>query len=422
MPASASSAASTGAARSGRSTLATQLLLEIAGGSAGPVTTAELADELPRIRPVHLRSRQLQRLLGASVAAADVEQRLRALGMGVRPEQAGWSVQPPSWRFDIEIEADLIEEVVRIGGLDSIEERAPVMAIVPRSPAGGEVDERVVHAHAGGARLPGGHHLRLRRSGTAAAAVRRAAGDERSNWPIRSRPILPVMRGSLLAGPDRAWRARICGASSSACGCSRSPIGSWPTPPRLARFASRRCWPVSRSASRLPEQWGACRDAGGFLRHQGRSVGPAGTGRVGRGVLIRAGGSRLPAPGTRARIVRDGSEIGCLGELHPRLVRALELTYAPLLFEVDYLAAFRANLAQFREVSRFPQIRRDISFTVPVDVAFAALSERVSVAAGSLLKQLSAFDVYQGKGVELGRKSIALGLILQDLSRTLTDE
>jgi len=98
------------------------------------------------------------------------------------------------------------------------------------------------------------------------------------------------------------------------------------------------------------------------------------------------------------------------------------LTYAPILFELDYSAAFRANLAQFHASSRFPQIRRDISFTVPVEVAFAALGERVSVAAGSLLKQLSAFDVYQGKGVELGRKSIALGLILQDLSRTLTDD
>ena len=124
--------------------LATALVQEIAGGTAGPVAMAELPDELPRIRPVQLRSRQLQRLLGASVAAADVEQRLRALGMGVRPEKAGWSVQPPSWRFDIEIEPDLIEEVVRIGGLESIEERAPEMAIVPRMPASGQVDERVV--------------------------------------------------------------------------------------------------------------------------------------------------------------------------------------------------------------------------------------------------------------------------------------
>ncbi|HEY4974305.1 MAG TPA: phenylalanine--tRNA ligase subunit beta, partial [Steroidobacteraceae bacterium] len=98
--------------------LATRLLRSIAGGSAGAVSTAELADELPRTRPVTLRSRQLQRLVGQLVPAADVEQRLRALGMGVRAEKAGWSVQPPSWRFDIEIEPDLIEEVVRIGGLD----------------------------------------------------------------------------------------------------------------------------------------------------------------------------------------------------------------------------------------------------------------------------------------------------------------
>ena len=144
MPVSASSVASIGAARSARSRWRRAFCLRIAGGAAGPVTTAELEDELPRIKPVHLRSRQLQRLLGASVAAGDVEQRLRSLGMGVRPERAGWSVQPPSWRFDIEIEPDLIEEVVRIGGLDSIEERASAMAIVPRALSSGEVDERVV--------------------------------------------------------------------------------------------------------------------------------------------------------------------------------------------------------------------------------------------------------------------------------------
>ena len=91
-----------------------------------------------------LRSRQLQRLLGQGVAAADVELRLRALGMGVRSEKSGWSVQAPSWRFDIEIEADLIEEVVRIGGLDVIEERAPAMAMAPRPLDGSEIDARIV--------------------------------------------------------------------------------------------------------------------------------------------------------------------------------------------------------------------------------------------------------------------------------------
>ena len=174
--------------------------------------------------------------------------------------------------------------------------------------------------------------------------------------------------------------------------------------------------------SRLPEQWGSPATPGDFYDVRGDLE-----------VLFALGGKLAQFafepiaagylhPGRAARIVRDAVPLGLIGELHPSLVSAFDLTYAPLLFEFDYSAAFRANLAQFREISRFPQIRRDISFTVPVDVAFATLSERVSVAAGSLLKQLSTFDIYQGKGVEIGRKSIALGLILQDFSRTLTDD
>ena len=353
--------------------LATQLLLEIAGGKAGPVTTAELTDELPRIRPVQLRSRQLQRLLGANVAAADVERRLRALGMGVRPEQAGWSVQPPSWRFDIEIEPDLIEEVVRIGGLDSIEERAPVMTIVPRSPAGGELDERARHAHAGGARLPGGHHLRLRRSGTAAAAVRRERG--RTGGLELANPIaadLSVMRGSLLPGligvarenlRRQQQRVRVFEIASrfvSAAG----EAGTFREQKMLAALAL---------GSRLPEQWGAAATPADFYDLKGDLSALLALGGTGGEFLFEPAAPGYLHPGRAARILRDGFEIGCLGELHPRLVRELELTYAPLLFEVDYLGAFRANLAQFREVSRFPHIRRDISFTVPVDVAFATL-------------------------------------------------
>jgi phenylalanyl-tRNA synthetase beta chain len=127
-------------------------------------------------------------------------------------------------------------------------------------------------------------------------------------------------------------------------------------------------------------------------------------------------------PGRSARIVRGSVEIGHLGELHPGLVHSLDLTYAPILFEIDYGATFVAKVPQFRETSRYPLIRRDISFTVPEAIAFRRIGERVSVAAASLLQELRVFDVYQGKGVETGRKSVALGLILQDLTRTLTDE
>ena len=410
--------------------LATRLLLGIAGGSAGPVTTAELDDELPRIRPVQLRTRQLQRLLGVSVAAADVEQRLRALGMGVRTDKAGWSVQPPSWRFDIEIEADLIEEVVRLGGLDGIEESAPAMPIVPRALGSGEVEEPVVMRT-----LAARGYQEVITFAFVDPALQRQLFGEQPAVELAN-PIaadLSVMRSSLLPGllavarenlRRQQQRLRLFEIATGFV-VARGDNGDSGDSGKGGKGGAVREQKMLAGlalGARLPEQWGSAATPVDFYDIKGDV----------QGLLALGGGleefSFEPAapgylhPGRGARISRAGVGLGFIGELHPSLVRALDLTYAPILFELDYSATFRANLAQFREVSRFPQIRRDISFTVPVDVAFAALGERVSVAAGSLLKQLSAFDVYQGKGVEIGRKSIALGLILQDLSRTLTDE
>jgi phenylalanyl-tRNA synthetase beta chain len=400
--------------------LATHLLLEIAGGSAGPVTTAELADELPRIRPVPLRSRQLQRLLGASIAAGDVEQRLRALGMGVRAEKTGWSVQPPSWRFDIEIEPDLIEEVVRIGGLDAIEERAPSMAIAPRTLPSGEIDEQVVLRT-----LAARGYQEVISYGFVDPALQRQLFSLQPAIEQRAvelaNPIaadLAVMRSSLLPG---------------LIGVARENLRRQQQRVRVFEIASRfivendtireqKMLAGLALGTRLPEQWGSAATPADFYDVRGDIAGLLALGGALSEFEFEPAAPGYLHPGRGARIARHGIVLGLVGELHPSLARAFDLTYAPILFEFDYSAAFRANLAQFREVSRFPQIRRDISFTVPVDVAFATLSERVSVAAGSLLKQLSAFDVYQGKGVEIGRKSIALGLILQDLSRTLTDD
>jgi phenylalanyl-tRNA synthetase beta chain len=404
--------------------LATRLLLEIAGGTAGPVTTAELEDELPRIRPVQLRSRQLQRLLGASVAGAEVEQRLRALGMGVRPEKAGWSVQAPSWRFDIEIEPDLIEEVVRIGGLDGIEERAPAMAIVPRALLSGEVDEAVVMRT-----LAARGYQEVITFGFVDPALQRQLFGEQPAVELAN-PIaadLSVMRSSLLPGLiavarenlrrqqqrlrlfEIANRFIVEGGEGGARGAG-------------ATVREQKMLAGLALGARLPEQWGSAAAPVDFYDIKGDVQGLLALGGGWEEISFEPAAPRYLHPGRGARILRAGVGLGYIGELHPSLVRALDLTYAPILFELDYSATFRANLAQFREVSRFPQLRRDISFTVPIDVAFATLSERVSVAAGSLLKQLIAFDVYQGKGVEIRRKSIALGLILQDLSRTLTDE
>jgi phenylalanyl-tRNA synthetase beta chain len=127
-------------------------------------------------------------------------------------------------------------------------------------------------------------------------------------------------------------------------------------------------------------------------------------------------------PGRSARVTRRGKTIGWIGELHPQLVQEFDFTYAPILFEVDYRAALAAQTPRFEEISRFPRVRRDLAVVVDEKVSLRQLHDRVTFAASSLLRDIRVFDVFRGPGIENGRKSVALGLIFQDNSRTLADE
>jgi phenylalanyl-tRNA synthetase beta chain len=136
----------------------------------------------------------------------------------------------------------------------------------------------------------------------------------------------------------------------------------------------------------------------------------------------RAGGPACLHPGRSATVLRSGVEVGWLGELHPSLRTQRGIAQDVLLFELDISQAISANLPQLAPVSRYPQVRRDLSITVPRDTPLSAVRNRVSVAAGSLLRDLRVFDIYQGPGIESARKSIALGLIFQDNNKTLKDD
>jgi len=405
--------------------LCTKLILQIAGGQTGPSTSAQLPDELPAPMTVRLRARQLERLLGIPVAAATVEQRLRALGMQLNavPKKAGtaevgaeWHAGPPSWRFDINIEADLIEEVARIGGFDLITEQDAALPVKPKAAVCAQVDERVV-LRTLAAR---GYQEAVSFAFVDPALQRQLFGVqpviELAN-PIASE--LAVMRTSLWPGLIRAAQENLRRQQERV---------------RLFEIANRylldeggghieqKMLAALALGARLPEQWGTASVPVDFYDLKGDLEALLALGGELGEFVCEPAALECLHPGRGARIVRGGAQIGHIGELHPRLAGALDFTYAPILLEIDYAAAFGTKLAHFREVSRFPQIRRDISFTVPEVIAFRLIRERVSVAAASLLKELRVFDVYQGQGVESGRKSVALGLILQDLNRTLTNE
>jgi phenylalanyl-tRNA synthetase beta chain len=177
--------------------------------------------------------------------------------------------------------------------------------------------------------------------------------------------------------------------------------------------------------ARLPEQWGVpkeLRPGADYYDVKGDLM--ALFAATGEGSAFAFESGRLAAlhPGRSARVLRRGRPVGWLGELHPTLVKSLEFTDPPVLFELDFDAALAVRRPTYAEISRFPQVRRDLAVVVDESVTLSTLAERVTLAASSLLRDLRIFDVYRGPGLEPGRKSVAFGLIFQDISRTLTDD
>jgi phenylalanyl-tRNA synthetase beta chain len=395
------------------------LLTPVAGGAAGPVEITQVSDHIPVRAPVSLRAAQLRRLLGVGVAEERVGATLRGLEMEVNAAPGGWQVTPPPWRFDIGIEADLIEEVARLVGFEAIPETdAQVPQRFGRLSAEQPAENDVLRTLA--AR---GYQEAITYS-FVDPALQHELFPERAGLAL-SNPIaadLSVMRLSLWPGLLRAAREnqyrqqdRIRlfehGRRFEAIGGDTREIDT------LAGLAL---------GPRLPEQWGVpkelwssgadfydvkddletlftCTGETEAFAFEARALGPL-------------------HPGRSARLLRRGQPIGWLGELHPNLVQRLGFTYAPVLFELDFAAAMATQRTKYQEISRFPQVRRDLAIVVEETVTLSTIAERVTLAASSLLRGLRIFDVYRGPNLDKGRKSVALGLIFQDISRTLTDD
>jgi phenylalanyl-tRNA synthetase beta chain len=403
---------------------ATELLLEIAGGQAGPVAVRQSDEHLPARAVVTLRRRQLARLLGLGFDDTRVRASLEGLQMGVEPTNEGWRVTPPAHRFDIAIEADLIEEVARIVGYQAIPEAdARVAQHFGSLPSAQPPEQALLETLA----LRGYHEAityafvdpqlqtRLFPDVTGIALANPIASD------------LSVMRVSLWPGLLKAAlenqrrqqdRVRLFehGARFLATEGGGGAVGATREVDTLAGIAC---------GHRLPEQWGLPRDMRepvDFFDVKGDVAALLAATGAAAEFTFEPGALSCLHPGRAARVRRKGEPVGWLGELHPSLVKALEFTYPPVVFELDAEVALRVERPAYGEVSRFPQVRRDLAVVLDESVALSNLTERVTFTASSLLRDLRVFDVYRGPGVEAGRKSVALGLIFQDISRTLTED
>jgi phenylalanyl-tRNA synthetase beta chain len=395
---------------------ATALVLAIAGGEPGPLIDTVLAGHLQTRPPVRLRRERLAKVLGTSIPAEQVVSVLQQVGMTTTGESGGWLVQPPPQRFDIEREEDLIEEVARLVGYDRMPSSPGLAPTALAAAAEVAAPERLLVA----ALVARGYQEAITYSFVAPAESRLFGAVECAALAL-SNPIaadLAVMRQSLWPGLVQAARANLARQQERVrlfeCGTVFLPAGE-------DGHREERAVAFVAVGSRQPTQWGLAAQAADFHDAKGDVELLLALGGCAGSLRFVAAEHPALHPGRSARLESSaGATIGWLGELHPAVARALDVPPL-LLFEAALAPLVAKARPVYTAVSRFPAVRRDLAVVVARDLPVADILACARSAAPSGLQQAFVFDIYTGRQMAAGEKSVAIGLILQDTSRTLTD-
>lgn len=397
---------------------ATKLLQEIVGGQAGPVTQVIDQKHLPKPVPIKLRSDYMQRLLGVELSTEQIETYLGLLNIEFVRFNNQWAATPPSYRFDLTIEADLIEEIARLYGYNKLPQSRPevLQSMV------GTAENRLDMDYFKNVLAQRGWQEAITYS-FVDPDIQQVLSPDRMAINL-SNPIsseMSQMRTSHWSGLLQALsynqnrqqhdvRLFECGLNFIAKSKSAENLEqkTW-----ISGIAAGRFWPEHWSSDNRPIDFYDIKgDLEAMLEHT----------RVQSQFTFVAETHPALHPGQSARIYRSGEAVGWLGALHPEIEDKLSVTGPVFLFEIRGEALFDAQARQFAPVSRYPSVRRDLALVVDIGITAAQIRDVISNTGQNTIQNISIFDVYQGKGIESERKSVALGLILQDYSRTLTDE
>lgn len=399
---------------------ASQLLIDIVGGEAGPLHEVVSEAHLPVLADVVLRAARIEKMLGFQLDAKEVERILTGLGLGVTVTDEGWSCSVPSWRFDIAIEADLLEELARVYGYN----RLPVSHIhadlaIPAQPET-ELSPRYLRRH-----LSARGYREAITYSFIEPGLQQIFDPEISPVPV-SNPIsadMAVMRTSLIPGLVTSV-LRNTNRQQPRVRLFETGLRFVPGPDGSGTKGLRQTptLAIVATGQRYTENWAMEKGAADFYDLKGDLEGLMSLTRNPASFEFRASQRAALHSGQTASIYHDGEEVGYIGALHPTVVADLGLNAPVYVCEVELAVMLKGNLPAFGELSKFPEVRRDLAVIVDKSVASAELMQNVRSVAGSYLTDLRLFDVYEGKGIDPKRKSLALGLTFRDQSRTLSDE
>lgn len=395
---------------------ATGLLLEITGGEPGPISETLSEAHLPSVAPITLRAERVSQMLGLQMDPAEIERLLGGLGLGVSTQADGqWQIEVPSHRFDIRLEVDLIEELARLYGYNRLPVRYPQARLAPQAKAEARSElpalRRLLVARGYQEAItysfidpkwfelfnPGVEPLLLANPISADMAAMRS-----SLWP----GLVKALQHNLNRQQDRV-RLFESGLRF---------VGQLQGLKQETMLAGVVC------GSRLPEGWAQGHDPVDFFDVKADVEAVLGFAGASGAFTFVPGQHPALHPGQTARIERDGEEVGYLGALHPDLVKKLGLDRPVFVFELLLKEVAAGHLPKFQELSRFPEVRRDLALIADREVPADAVLGDIRENAGEWLTDLRLFDVYQGKGIDPHRKSLAVGLTWQHPSRTLNDD
>ncbi len=395
---------------------ATSLLLEIVGGEAGPVMDIQSKAELPKQLPIQLRRERIKRILGVIVPDDDVRAMLGRLGMLVADTQSGWEVYPPSFRSDISLEIDLIEEIIRIHGYHQVPSIMPEANLTMQARS----EKQVTPAALNDALINRGFQEAINYSFIDPKIQAFFVSDETRSVAITN-PIssdMAVMRTSLLPG---LLTSLVRNQNRQQNRIKLFEIGL-KFSLQSADYTQEKVMAGVLCGNVNPEQWGEQSQVIDFYDCKADVEALLSLcDPEGKFNYIKEEEHPAFHPGQCARIERGTAIIGWVGAIHPKIEKALSVTGKAFAFELDFASIMKRDVPIFAEMSKFPSVRRDLAVVVDEVVNFSELKACIFTCASDILRNVQIFDIYRGKGIDSGRKSLALGLTFQDLKRTLND-